>query len=145
MAPIVPFGAEQGKLREKAGIVREKLEKEIIASGQFACKVTGIVLLVSVIAGPLVQMMLIPFNAAGLTDFLVPVVFGAVYLVASLTVIRIFIELAKGKGYFRNEGTGWLWFVGLCTTPITLGLLVLALPDSDGTVDAVVESDLPNF
>lgn len=144
MNHVISFAEQQGS-RERMSAMREKLEQEISESGGFACKVVGIVLLISLVAGPFLTLLMMPFNAIGLTDFLAPIIFIGVYLVASLTVIRIFIVLAREKGYFRKGGTGWLWFVGICTTPITVGILVLALPEAKDDQPLVDSVDLPNF
>ena len=52
----------------------------------------------------------------------------ALALVANICATYQLIKVAKEKGHY-TDGAGLLWFIGLCGTPFTLGLLVCALPD----------------
>ncbi len=117
------------------------LEEEVVGSGRFACVIGGMTLLV----GSLVLFSVwMPLAAMGLTD-LILFAFGCLYLVASLTAIQIFIALMKRKGHSFEHGIGWLWFVGIFATPITLGILVLALPEAKDDQPLVDSVELPNF
>lgn len=49
-------------------------------------------------------------------------------LVANICATYELIKVAQEKGHY-TDGAGLLWFIGLCGTPFTLGLLVCALPD----------------
>lgn len=54
-----------------------------------------------------------------------------VVLVAWLMAINLFINAAREKGYHRKS-SGLLWFIGIVTTPIMVGLYAAALPDKRG-------------
>ena len=50
-------------------------------------------------------------------------------LAAWLYAISLYVKAAKEKGYYKTEGAGPLWFVGIFATPLAVGLYVAALPD----------------
>lgn len=52
----------------------------------------------------------------------------ALALAANICTTYQLIKVAKEKGHY-TDGAGLLWFIGLCGTPLVLGLLVCALPD----------------
>ena len=57
------------------------------------------------------------------------VLVAIVLIVAWIMAIMSLIDAAEAKGWYKNEGTGKLWFIGLFASPIVLGLYVASLPD----------------
>lgn len=79
-------------------------------------------------------------------ESLIVLVFLLLVLVAFLASISLFIDAAKEKGYYKNGGTGILWFIGIFATPIVVGLYTASLPDlrnQKTEQKETVESDLP--
>lgn len=54
-------------------------------------------------------------------------VLSIVPIVAYVMAIKLFIDLAKNNGFCEDGGSGKLWFIGIFTTPIVIGIYVLAL------------------
>lgn len=138
--------------------MKETLEKRVVRAGQFACKVLGILLLVLVLLGTV----LVASSVSGFPEARYPLlplwlllnfftdgpglfILLCFCLTAWLVSIRIFIEIAREKGYFCKEGSGWLWFAGIFATPIIPGIIVASLPERK--VDEVPSNsvELPNF
>ena len=43
--------------------------------------------------------------------------------------MKLFIDMAKEKGYYEDGDTGILWLTGLFATPIVVGIYAAGLPD----------------
>ena len=56
---------------------------------------------------------------------IIGIIIGCCYLIASLVIISAFVKLAQEVN--PNVKTGVFYFVGVFTTPITIGLYVLAM------------------
>jgi len=52
-------------------------------------------------------------------------------IIGWILAVQYLVRVIKMKGHFRNE-TLKLWFVGICGTPLILGLLAISLPDWSG-------------
>lgn len=65
-------------------------------------------------------------GAAMITTIIVCVIF-ACFVVAYFMSISMMVHSAVEKGC--PWGKGRLWFIGIFTTPITLGVIVAGLPD----------------
>lgn len=70
----------------------------------------------------------LPFGWSQILLFVLAFLALSVYF----TVVRCFIIIIKGKGYFETK-VGWLWLIGLFMTPIVLGLIAVALPAKAGS------------
>lgn len=110
----------------------------------------GVCVLAAVIIGPWALMFLSTFDQVGIAESLCALIFWSLYFAACITAIGVLIDIAREKGHFRQKGARLLWFVGLFATPITLALLVIALPDSREELieigsDSITDSDLPSF
>lgn len=75
--------------------------------------------------------------------------FGIILAIAAIAAwcltIGLFIEVAKEKGYYKKEGAGILWFIGLFATPIVVGLYVTALPDKHSEERYLDRDDAANI
>lgn len=78
-------------------------------------------------------------------EFIFILFLAAAAIGAFLVAISYFIDIAKKKGHYVNGGAGMLWYIGIFTTPITVGLYVLMLPDltATGAGSKAKESQLP--
>lgn len=56
---------------------------------------------------------------------IIGLIFAICYLIATLVIISAFIEIAREKN--PEIKVGVFYFVGIFTTPITIGLYVLAM------------------
>lgn len=65
-------------------------------------------------------------GAAMITTIIVCVIF-ACFVVAYFMSISMMVHSAIEKGCTWSKGR--LWFIGIFTTPITLGVIVAGLPD----------------
>ncbi len=65
--------------------------------------------------------------AVALIILIITCILVACCIVAYFMSISMMVKSAKEKGC--PWGGGRLWFIGLFTTPIVLGLIVAALPD----------------
>ena len=66
-------------------------------------------------------------EAVALVILLITCILIACCMVAYFLSISMMVKTAKEKGC--PWGGGRLWFIGLFTTPIVLGIIVAALPD----------------
>lgn len=71
-------------------------------------------------------------------------VIAASVLVAWLMAISLFVDSARMKGYYRDGGSGALWFIGIFATPIVVGIYVASLPDKKLHNDAAREDAANN-
>lgn len=65
--------------------------------------------------------------AFGIGAFCIMLVLGICFIVAYFMTISSLVKTARAKGC--PFGSGKLWFIGIFTTPIVLGVLVAAQPD----------------
>lgn len=66
-------------------------------------------------------------------------------IAAGLVAIEMFIDLGREKGH-KLENTSVLWFIGICCSPIVLGLYIAALPDKRLRADSNdISQDLPSL
>jgi heme/copper-type cytochrome/quinol oxidase subunit 2 len=64
---------------------------------------------------------------AALIVLIISFILLVLVVVAYFMSISMMVKVAKQKGC--PWGSGKLWFIGLFTTPIVLGIIVAALPD----------------
>lgn len=68
-----------------------------------------------------------------------------IYFATSVVSIKGFISIIQTKGYFQENNTVWLWLIGLFTTPITLGLFTVALPEKKSDEASDEAAEFPSF
>ncbi len=69
----------------------------------------------------------------------VVIALAIVLIIMDLIATNMFIDIAIDKGHFRDNVPTSLWLIGIFTTPITVGLYVLALPDKRNQGKAISE------
>lgn len=69
-------------------------------------------------------------GAIGVVLFILWLAFVVCLIVAYFMSIKCLVDAARAKT--EKLGRGKLWFIGLFTTPIVLGLIVCALKDEKG-------------
>ena len=64
-------------------------------------------------------------------------------IVANFMAIGMLVDVANNKGL--TDKNGKLWFIGLFTTPIVLGIVVCALPNNNASTPTATPSSTPQL
>lgn len=77
--------------------------------------------------------------------FLIAMIAAVAMFAAGLVAISLFVDLAKEKGYYRDDAN-ILWFIGIFASPVVLGLYVMALSNkSSKDSSADISKELPSL
>lgn len=82
-------------------------------------------------------------DASAMFSMVVLCIVAIIVFIAWLVATNKLVKLAMEKDPTRDT-TGVLWFIGICASPIVLGLYVCALPDTRALSQSKPEGDKPS-